>query len=328
MMQIDPMLQAVRQAAALCQEVQRGTLLGIDKFSPEKAGSEPVTIADYGSQAILCRALQQHFPDDGVIAEEAGSQFLELTNDQQKTMILDLIAKILGIPVSLEEVVNWLDHGKDKQAKRVWVIDPIDGTKGFIALRHYSIGVGIVEGGKPTGSIIGVPGAMNQDGLAVSGKLFYIRDGVPYSEPMAGGEAQAIHVTDHIENLHIVQSFERQHASKERMAALREKAGMGDARITEIDSMEKYAMVASGQADVYMRLPNLDNTRPHMSWDHAAGVALVLAAGGQCTDIDGKELDFSKGKILPNRGMLISNGKVQQALITAAMAVLEEESNG
>lgn len=326
-MQIEPMLQAVRQAAALCQEVQRSTLRSIDKFSQEKSGSEPVTIADYGSQAILCRTLQQYFPQDGVISEEAGSQFLELTSDEQKATITGLLAEILAIPVSVEDVVGWLDHGKDVQAQRMWVIDPIDGTKGFIALRHYSIGVGIVEGGKPTGSIIGVPGAMNEHGLAVSGKLFYIHDGIPYSEPMAGGNAEQIRVTDHTDNLHIVQSFERQHASKERMAALREKAGMSDARISEIDSMEKYAMVASGQADVYMRLPNRDNTRPHMAWDHAAGVALVLAAGGQATDIDGRELDFSKGKILPNRGMLISNGKVQDRLIQAAIAVLEAESD-
>jgi 3'(2'), 5'-bisphosphate nucleotidase len=88
--------------------------------------------------------------------------------------------------------------------------------------------------------------------------------------------------------------------------------------------MEKYALVASGQADAYLRLPNLDSKRPHMSWDHAAGTALVIAAGGSVTDVDGTPLDFSRGKALPNRGMLVSNGKVQQQLIDAAVAVLAE----
>jgi 3'(2'), 5'-bisphosphate nucleotidase len=318
------MLQAVRQAAALCQQVQRNTLSGIHKYNPDRGG-EPVTIADYGSQAIICRAIQQHFPHDRVIAEETGSQFLELTNDEQKATILELLGQILGIPVTADQAAAWMDQGKDASSQRVWVIDPIDGTAGFIAMRHYAIGIGILENDQPTGSVIAVPGTMNPEGLAGSGNVFYVRDGAAYSEPLeAGGTAQRIQVSSSTNQLKIVQSFERAHANKGMMAAVRERAGMGDAVVSELDSMEKYALVASGQADAYLRLPNLDSKRPHMSWDHAAGTALVIAAGGSVTDVDGTPLDFSRGKALPNRGMLVSNGKVQQQLIDAAVAVLAE----
>jgi len=304
------------------------SLRSINKLSPDKQDSEPVTIADYGSQALIGYALMQHCPDDAVLAEEAGSQFLELTSDKQKAEIINLLTTILDFNVSKDDIVAWLDQGtKVENPARTWIVDPIDGTKGFVAMRHYAIGVGIVENGQPVGGIIAAPGY--GDGISGDddeGALFYIQDGVAYQEPLMGGSARQISVSSRQDDLTIVQSYERKHASKSRMAITREKAGMADATIFELDSMEKYALVANGYADVYLRLPNLDNTRPHMTWDHAPGVALVLAAGGKATDVTGEPLDFSKGRILPNRGMVVSNGLVHDRLITAINELLDEES--
>lgn len=328
-MNLQPILDAVRQAAVLCREVQHNSLRSMNKLNQDKSESEPVTIADYGSQAILCRALSFAFPDDAVLAEEAGSQFLELTSDKQKAEIINLLTTILDVNVTQEEIVNWLDHGTGKQAARTWVIDPIDGTKGFVAMRHYAIGLGIVENGLPVGSIMATPGY--GDGISGDddeGLIFYTQDGKAYQAPLMGGDAKPVKVSEREEGLRVVQSWEKKHASKDRMEIVREKAGMADAVVDELDSMEKYALVANGDADVYLRLPNLDNKRPHMSWDHAAGVALVLAAGGMATDVDGSPLDFSHGRTLPNRGMLVSNGKVHERLIAAVAELLAEEAAG
>src|SRR5690606_13569473 len=153
----------------------------------------------------------------------------------------------------------------------------------------------------PVGSIIAAPGY--GDGVSGDddeGLLFYVQDGKAYQMPLLNGEAKEIRVSQRTESLRAVQSWEKKHASKGRMEIVREKAGMADAVVDELDSMEKYALIANGDADIYLRLPNLDNKRPHMSWDHAAGVALVLAAGGMATDVDGSPLDFSQGKIVPN----------------------------
>lgn len=327
-MNLDPILYAVRQAAILCREVQHNSLHSINKQNKEKTQSEPVTIADYGSQVIIGRALAQHFPDDAVIAEEAGSQFLELTNDEQKADVINLLTTLLDINVTQDDIVRWLDQGTDKtNTKRTWVIDPIDGTKGFVAMRHYSIGIGILEEGQAVGAIVGTPGY--GDGVSGDdneGAIFYIKDNKVYQASLAGGEGQAVTVSERIDNLRIVQSFEKKHASKSRMASAREKAGMADASIVEMDSMEKYALIANGDADVYLRLPNLTSTRSHMIWDHVAGVALVLAAGGMATDVDGSPLIFSQGRTMPNRGMIISNGKVHERLIAAVGELLEEEA--
>ena len=288
-----------------------------------------MTIADYASQAIIGRALSLHFKDDAVLSEEAGAQFLELTGDKQKAEIINLLTTVLDVNVTQKQIVAWLDQGTDKTGSdRTWIIDPIDGTKGFVAMRHYAIGVGIVEKGQPAGAIIAAPGY--GDGISGDddeGAIFYIEDGIPYQAPLAGGEGQVIAVSERTASLRAVQSVEKQHASKSRMAIVREKAGMADIDIHELDSMEKYALVANGDADVYLRLPNLDNTRPHFTWDHAPGVALVLAAGGKATDIDGQPLDFSRGRILPNRGMIISNGKIHERLVTAVNELLAEEAN-
>ncbi|MEM9951681.1 MAG: inositol monophosphatase family protein [Chloroflexota bacterium] len=329
-MDIAPIIDAVRQAAMLCREVQHNSLRSMNKLSKDKSDTEPVTIADYGSQIIIGRALAHHFPDDGVIAEEASAQFLELTTDKQKAEIISLLTTILDVNVTQDDIIRWLDQGANQtDAERLWIIDPIDGTKGFVAMRHYAIGVGIVENGLPTGAIIAAPGY--GDGISgddEDGALFYIEDGTPYQAPLMGGDAIAIRVSDTTDDLHVVQSFEKQHASKSRMAIVREKANMAEAKITELDSMEKYALVANGDADVYLRLPNLSSTRPHMTWDHAPGVALVLAAGGKATDVNGEPLDFSHGRTLPNRGMVISNGQVHERLLEAVNELLKEEAEG
>ena len=82
MSEIRSLLPAARQAAALCQAVQRAHIRPAeqDEAVKRKAGAEPVTIADYGAQAILCRWISRLHPQDAVIAEEGSEQFLQLIN--------------------------------------------------------------------------------------------------------------------------------------------------------------------------------------------------------------------------------------------------------
>src|SRR5215207_3151113 len=99
-MNLEPIKEAVRQALILCRRVQLKSILSLDKFSQDRQDTEPVTIADYGSQALIGRVLRQHFPNDGVVSEEAGSQFLELTSDTQKAEILNLLMTLLDVNVT------------------------------------------------------------------------------------------------------------------------------------------------------------------------------------------------------------------------------------
>jgi 3'(2'), 5'-bisphosphate nucleotidase len=329
-MTIDPIKEAVRQAARLCQQVQTNSFKSATKTSHEKGGdTEPVTIADYGSQALICRALSQHDPQAAVISEENGQQFLELTDANARRQIYATLQQLLGEAVTEDDVVSWLDFGSGRSADRTWVIDPIDGTKGFINGRHYAIGVGLLDAdSQPVGAIMGAPGYA--EGIAEeggAGTIFYIEDGSVYREPLEGGTRQQVTVSGRTAELRIVQSYVRKHASKSRMAAVRQNAGLADAIVYELDSMEKHALVACGDADIYLRLPNINSTRPHMIWDHAPGAALIQAAGGTITDVDGSPLDFSQGKALPNMGILASNGagNIHKALVQGTQQLLDDE---
>ena len=131
-MDIQPIIEAVRMAMVLCREVQHNSLRSINKFVDKKQDAEPVTLADYGSQAIICRAISQYFPDDAVIAEENGQQFMELTSPELRSELTSLLTTLLDQNVTPEDVARWMDHGTGKQAQRTWIIDPIDGTTNFV----------------------------------------------------------------------------------------------------------------------------------------------------------------------------------------------------
>lgn len=312
-------LAAVRDAAKLCRLVQERYLSAETKTAGDH--SEPVTIADYGSQAIICRALQQRYPDDAVVAEESSEQFTQLVSAEQRAQILALLTQVLRQNVSEADLLAWLDFGADRAAARTWAVDPIDGTKGFLARRHYAIACGLLLEGQVAEGIVAAPGY--DDG---EGALFYTLDGSCYRAPLAAGDGARVTVSSRSkpEDFIAAQSFERAHASKSRMARARELAGLGGARILELDSMEKYALVACGDADLYMRLPREGSRYAHKIWDHVAGVALVQAAGGTVTDLNGSPLDFSQGETLPNPGMIISNGARHGTVVEAVQRVMAE----
>ncbi len=316
---MESILKAMRQAAEFCRLVQERYLVANRKTSGSQA--EPVTIADYGSQAIICRALSQHCPGDAVVSEESGAQFMRVVPPGERARALQLLSDSLGRPVSEAQLLAWLDFGVDRDSERAWVIDPIDGTKGFLARRHYAIACGLLVKGRVAEGILAAPGYKEGEGA-----LFYTSDCMAWREPLRGGPAVPIRVSDRREPGEIVaaQSFERAHASKSRMGRAREYAGFGGARIIELDSMEKYALVACGDADVYLRLPRPGSEYAHKIWDHAAGVALVTAAGGMATGLDGEPLDFSRGESLPNAGMIISSGIHHQRLVAAVARVMAE----
>lgn len=319
MLDLQPIFQAMRQAAFLCQRVQETHLI-----SSTKEGYEPVTIADYGSQAILARAISRAFPDDAIMAEEQSSQFIELVAPASRAEVIRLLSAILAVEVTESDVVSWLDHGQGREAERMWVIDPIDGTKGFLALRSYVIAAGLLVNRQPVAGVIAAPNYRLKN---TPGALFHAQSGVAYVQPLSGGQVTRIRVSQRTQpaELRALESVEKSHANHERMARVRAAAGMSEAILQPLDSMEKYARIAAGDAELYLRLPRLNTSHPFMIWDHAAGVALVQAAGGRATDVDDSPLDFSRGYTLANRGIIVSNGHIHQRVISAVQKVLAEE---
>ena len=90
-----------------------------------------------------------------------------------------------------------------------------------------------------------------------------------------------------------------------------------------MDSQAKYAVLATGHGELYLRL--LSPNRPYYKekiWDQAAGSLLVEEAGGKVTDLHGKSLDFNAGKTLANnRGILVSNQHLHRQSVNALRTI-------
>jgi 3'(2'), 5'-bisphosphate nucleotidase len=319
--ELQPIIDAVRLACELCRRVQ-ASQAGVSR----KSDASPVTIADYGAQALLCRAIRRHFPEDGVIAEEGGEAFFSLP-PAEREQVVRLVGKLLGEPVGEEDFLRWLNHGRNVRADRTWVIDPIDGTEGFVHGRAYSVCVGTLVEGEPVEGIIGAPVSPLDEG----GTLFFTEGGRAWAEPLEppeGAEPRALHVSDRVDpkSLRAVESYVMGRRSREIADRVYTEAGLDARRIKRYDGMVKYALVAAGAADVYVRGPRDVGKHPHKIWDHVAGTALVRAAGGQVTGLDGRAVDFTQGSELRTTlGLLVSNGRIHMRLVEVMARVAGAE---
>ena len=105
-------------------------------------------------------------------------------------------------------------------------------------------------------------------------------------------------------------------------------ARLGEYEERGADGQVKYALVARGQAHVYLRVPHARDHRDPV-WDHAAGVAIARAAGMTITDLDGRALDFAAEPTLANNfGVACAHPEVHADLLAAVADVREAESRG
>ena len=140
--------------------------------------------------------------------------------------------------------------------------------------------------------------------------------------PIAGGDPVPVRVSTTADSTaaRFCESVESGHTSHSDSASVGQQLGI-TAEPVRLDSQAKYAVVARGEADIYLRLP----TRPgyvEKIWDHAAGVLVVTEAGGRATDIYGKPLEFHHGQGLEkNKGVIVTNGLLHDAVLDALNAV-------
>lgn len=319
-------LNAVRAAATLCQSV-RATM---DGSVLEKDDRTPVTVADFGSQALICEALRSAFPDDPVIGEEDASALRADDNATVRARVIDQVrARHPGATPG--DVFDWIDHGTARDSTdRYWTVDPIDGTKGFVRGDQYAIALALVVDGTPQVAALGcpyLPPNLNFDDPESRGQVFLAERGdgtmqLPV-DPDAGADPRPIHTSDTTDpsQSRFTESFVSSHSSHDLAAEAGERLGITEDPL-RIDSQCKYAVVARGDADIYLRLPRPgapDYTE--RIWDHAAGTLVVEAAGGTVTDMHGTPLDFSHGPLLEeNTGVVATNGPLHDDVIAALRA--------
>lgn len=307
-------LRIVREAAKLCQRVQQ-TQGG---KAVKKADTSPVTVADFGAQAILCQGLRGAFPDDPIIGEEDATLLQQPDLEGVRQQIIEQVQQ--NIPSATpENVIDWINWGNGQVAQRYWTLDPIDGTKGFIRGDQYAIALALVEGGEVKLGVLACPAFPRKDGK--KGVVFLaIRGEGSLEIPLEEGSSKKINVdpSSHFERLYRIESVESVHSDRQVQTAIDRRLGL-TSEAKQMDSLAKYGAIARGDAHFYTRvpLPQFQGKKENI-WDHAAGVIIVEEAGGKVTDLEGKPLDFSVGaKLSNNHGVLATNGTIHSQVLAA-----------
>lgn len=334
-------LQAVREACLVCRVVQH-KMIKQDGVVVQKGDESPVTVADFAAQALVNLVLQKEFPEDGVVGEE-DSQTLRKNAQlrQQVVGYVHQVQKELGREPSAEkDILNAIDHGNyPGSAKgRFWTIDPIDGTKGYIRCQQYAVALGLVVDGVVRLGVLGCPNfpidgkdwdCATPNWETRAGLLFVGVKGqgaykIVLDSKVAQEQKISVSQVRNSEEANFVESVEAGHSSHDDSADMAALLGVKKESV-RMDSQCKYSALAEGDACIYLRLPVGARTYVEKIWDHAAGIAVIEAAGGRVTDTMGKDLDFSRGRTLThNVGVIASNGFLHEKVIEASRKVLGE----
>ncbi|ESQ31504.1 hypothetical protein EUTSA_v10004312mg [Eutrema salsugineum] len=352
--ELDAAKKAASLAARLCQKVQKA-LLQSDVQS--KSDKSPVTVADYGSQAVVSLVLERELNSEpfSLVAEEDsadlrkdGSQDIleritKLVNDTLATedmlKAIDSSTSFAAPTLSTDDLLRAIDCGTSEGGPtgRHWVLDPIDGTKGFLRGDQYAVALGLLEEGKVVLGVLACPNlplasiAGNNNNKSSSsdeiGCLFFATIGSgTYMQPLdSKSDPVKVQVSsvENPEEASFFESFEGAHSLHDLSSSIANKLGV-KAPPVRIDSQAKYGALSRGDGAIYLRFPHKGYREK--IWDHVAGAIVVTEAGGIVTDAAGKPLDFSKGKYLDlDTGIIVTNEKLMPLLLKAVRESIADQ---
>lgn len=312
-------LRAVQLASALCQKIGR-ELAG--KETLLKKDRSPVTIADFASQAVICKLIREKIPDDTIVAEEDSKELRTPINLRTLEQVTKYVNEFIP-GTTPEEVCSWIDFGSQTLAERFWTLDPIDGTKGFLRGDQYAIALALIEKGTVQLGLLACPNlhSIRSEAEEKKGCLFLaIRGKGAFQMDMKGGSKQILSVSKVRESkdANFTESVESDHADHLAHQHLAKKLNITKHPL-RIDSQAKYGIVARGEAVIYLRVPSpSDPSYREKIWDHAAGSIITEEAGGKVTDVKGQPLDFSSGiSMKKNHGILVTNRLLHDIVLKA-----------
>ncbi|MCG8422038.1 MAG: 3'(2'),5'-bisphosphate nucleotidase CysQ [Proteobacteria bacterium] len=206
-------------------------IYGKDDFAVQtKDDDSPLTRADVASNRLITEALRELTPNIPILAEESAQ-------------------------AGYAERRDWT---------RLWLVDPLDGTKEFIKRNdEFTVNIALVENGQPVLGVVHVPALMTSYSASLAEGAFRHRGGdqVALRATPPGGTALRVVVS-------------RSHAGDSTTRLLERLRGQYDVESVARGSALKICLVAEGEADFYPRLG------PTMEWDTAAAHAVIDAAGG------------------------------------------------
>jgi len=210
------------------------------------------------------------------VRRKADQSPVTLADEEAERLIVAALERVAPeIPIVAEEQVA-ASGLPATLASRYWLVDPLDGTRGFVdRIDEFSINVGLIEDGFPVLGVIGVP----------TQHVIYAATGPgTATRQRAGGKPEPI--SARIAPAHPTVLSSRLHGPSRRVEAY--LATVPGAVHRPMGSASKFCLIAEGTADHYPRYGETSE------WDTAAGQAIVEAAGGSVTTLDGARLAYGK----------------------------------
>lgn len=243
---IEKAVPIARQAAAAIRQIYEQTVLANQPQFVSKSDQSPLTAADLAAHQIIDEGLRTATPEFEVVSEEAAQ-----------------------------------GHGQDRQQATFWLVDPLDGTREFLAGNdEFTVNIAFIEAGRPIFGVVCLP---------VSGVCYWGGAGLgavmmsPHSTSLS-----ALSVSPKsAKPLRVVAS--RSHLNEDTQAMIKR---LGEVSLVQAGSSLKFCRIAEGQADFYPRLS------PTCEWDTAAAQAVLEGAGGYVFDLQGRALQYGKRDVL------------------------------
>lgn len=271
--ELETAIRLAKKAGEVILEFYALEIIAEEKYGVDNL-SEPVTIADRTASKIIVKGLAESFPDDAILSEEE--------KDDKKNRL---------------------------SKKRVWMIDPIDGTWGFIKKDgDFAVHIGLSENGE---SILGVVFVPDENRLFFASKgngAFVVEnDNLPKRLQVSCKE-NFTEMTLAVSRNHrspkmsqIVQSFN-----------LKNEIQRGSVGL-------KVGLIAEQICDLYIHL----SPRTKF-WDTCAPQIILEEAGGKLTDLFGDKIVYDINDVQNHNGILASNGTVHEEAITQLKPILSE----
>lgn len=237
-----------------------------------KTDDEPVTEADRSANQHIVNRIRATYPGDGILSEESKDDLARLTKE------------------------------------RVWIIDPMDGTKEFIARNgEFSVMIGLAVQGRPVLGVVQQPA----NGLLYAGALGH--GAILYED----GEIIELQVSDCDIFRNMVMVSSRSHR-QQIVDRVRSTLRITRERVSGSVGL-KVGLISRRLADVYIH-----PSPGCKEWDLCAGQALLEAAGGRMTDCWGNPLRYNRADVRAHNGVVATNGLMHDEIIAVVTRICEE----
>jgi 3'(2'), 5'-bisphosphate nucleotidase len=334
--------------------------------SMAKDDLSPVTVVDIAIQAFLTCSLRREFPSDAFVGEESAQQLREdrALLDSVWGFVKEMELRCGGLvggeaacfPRDEEEVCELLDLGglnPGSAQGRVWILDPVDGTKAFVQGKVFAVNVALMDQGmEQMVCVVACPrldfgrvarGEQVDDwSLGDGGMVFAVKGQGAFAQEFVTGDERGEMLparrlgrmqvgqpldpsqlswvdSPSMPSPEVIQEVRRETA---RVLGGDDAAGEGFRSCDIYSTVLRWALLALGGANAWVHVWNRRD-RHGWLWDYAGPMLLYEEVGGKITDVEGRAIDLSRGRKIDGNGSVICGPQeVHGDILKAARAAL------